>query len=150
MYARRLRQGEGVMDYINDLQRMWREVERMDVSLPEGEMASVVLSNAVNVYPSIANEHTQRVSRLRGGYDKGQRIQDAVNLLLVAERNTQEQKDRGNRIDEQGVQRQVNAEAETDSKTVVSATTLVTMDKARQRRNAAKKKLAKDVLRFRS
>eukprot|EP00644_Phytophthora_capsici_P009262 jgi/Phyca11/15330/fgenesh1_pg.PHYCAscaffold_13_\ len=26
MYARRLRQGEGVMDYINDLQRMWREL----------------------------------------------------------------------------------------------------------------------------
>eukprot|EP00644_Phytophthora_capsici_P003916 jgi/Phyca11/15744/fgenesh1_pg.PHYCAscaffold_15_\ len=42
MYARRLRQGEGVMDYINDLQRMRRELERMDVSLPEGEMASVV------------------------------------------------------------------------------------------------------------
>ncbi|KAF4147799.1 hypothetical protein GN958_ATG03154 [Phytophthora infestans] len=109
MYARRLRQGEGVMDYINDLQRMRRELEQMDVSLPEGEMASVVLSNAVNVYPLIANEHTQRVSRLRGGYDKDQRVQDAVNLLLVAERTAQEQKDRSDRNNGQGVQRQVNA-----------------------------------------
>lgn len=83
MYARHLRQGEGV---INDLQRMRRELERMDALLPEGEMASVVLSNAANVYPSITNKHTQCVSRLSGGYDKDQRVQDTVNLLLVAER----------------------------------------------------------------
>ncbi|KAF4130756.1 gag-polypeptide of LTR copia-type [Phytophthora infestans] len=70
-YIRRLRQGEGVMGYINDLQRWRREMERMDVSLREGEIASV---------------HSQRVSRLRGGYDRDQRVQDAVNLLLVAER----------------------------------------------------------------
>ncbi|KAG1687782.1 hypothetical protein DVH05_004651 [Phytophthora capsici] len=63
----------------------------------------------VNIYPPIANEHTLRVSRLRGGYDKGQRVEDAVNLLLVAERTAQKQKDRGNRNDGQGVQRQVIA-----------------------------------------
>ncbi|ETO65830.1 hypothetical protein F444_16920, partial [Phytophthora nicotianae P1976] len=108
MYSRRLRQGEGVMDYVSDLQRMRRELERMDVSLRAGEMASIVLSNAVSVYPSIANEHTQSVSRLRGGYDRDQRVQDAVNLLLVAERTAQEHRDRGSHDDGRGIQHQVN------------------------------------------
>ncbi|ETO59025.1 hypothetical protein F444_22597, partial [Phytophthora nicotianae P1976] len=108
MYSRCLRQGEGVMDYVSDFQRMRRELERMDVSLHAGEMASIVLSNAVSMYPSIANEHTQRVSRLRGGYDRDQRVQDAVNLLFVAERTAQEQRDRGSRDDGRGIQRQVN------------------------------------------
>ncbi|KUF84830.1 hypothetical protein AM588_10000763 [Phytophthora nicotianae] len=108
MYSRRLRQGEGVMDYVSDLQRMRCELERMDLSLPAGETASIVLSNAVSVYPSIANEHTQRVSRLRGCYDRDQRVQDAVNLLLVAERTAQEQQDCGSRDNGRGIQRQVN------------------------------------------
>ncbi|ETM41574.1 hypothetical protein L914_12664 [Phytophthora nicotianae] len=96
------------MDYVSDLQRMRRELERMDVSLRAGEMASIVLSHAVSVYPSIANEHTQRVSRLRGCYDRDQRVQDAVNLLLVAERTAQEHRDRGSHDDGRGIQRQVN------------------------------------------
>lgn len=59
------------MGYIKDLQRMRCELECMNVSsLPEGKRASVVLSNAVNVYPVIANELTQRVSRLRGDYGR--------------------------------------------------------------------------------
>ncbi|KAF4143202.1 hypothetical protein GN958_ATG07563 [Phytophthora infestans] len=90
---RRLRQGEGVMGYIKDLQRMRCELECMNVSsLPEGKRASVVLSNAVNVYPVIANELTQH----------------AVNLLLVAERAAQAQKGRGNHDGGRGVQCQVN------------------------------------------
>ncbi|ETI39958.1 hypothetical protein F443_14515 [Phytophthora nicotianae P1569] len=55
------------MDYVGDLQRMRRELERMEITITEGELASTVLSNAVGVYSSVANEHTQRVSRLRGG-----------------------------------------------------------------------------------
>ncbi|KAE9016161.1 hypothetical protein PR002_g13735 [Phytophthora rubi] len=87
---------------------MRRELERMEITLAEGEVASIVLSNAVAVYPSIANGHTQRVSRLCGGYDKDQRVQDAVNRLLVAERTARDQISRENRDAGQGVQRQVN------------------------------------------
>ncbi|KAE9037946.1 hypothetical protein PR001_g8166 [Phytophthora rubi] len=108
LYARRLHQGEQVTEYVGDLQQMRRELERMEITLAEGEMASIVLSNAVAVYPSIANDHTQRVSRLRGGYDKYQRVQDDVNLLLVAERTARDQLSRENRDADQGVQRQVN------------------------------------------
>ncbi|ETM98886.1 hypothetical protein PPTG_19217 [Phytophthora nicotianae INRA-310] len=53
MYSRRLRQGEGVMDYVSDLQRMRRELERMDVSLRAGEMASIVLSHAVTTVTNV-------------------------------------------------------------------------------------------------
>jgi hypothetical protein len=108
LYARRLRQDEGVMDFVGDLQRMRRELERMEIILAEGEMASIVLYNTVAAYPSIANDHTQRVSRMLGGYDQEQRVQDAVNLLLVAERTARDQRSRGGRDDGQGLQRQVN------------------------------------------
>ncbi|ETP00152.1 hypothetical protein F441_22422 [Phytophthora nicotianae CJ01A1] len=96
------------MDYVGDLQRMRRELERMEITITEGELASTVLSNAVGVYPSVANEHTQRVSRLRSGYDKDQRVQDAVNLLLVAERTVREQQSRDRREERQGLQRHAN------------------------------------------
>lgn len=71
-------------------------------------MASEVASIAVRVYSFIACEHTQSVSRLRGGYASDQHEQDAVNLLLVAERTAQEQRDRGSSDGGRGVQRQVN------------------------------------------
>ncbi|OWZ00862.1 hypothetical protein PHMEG_00027855, partial [Phytophthora megakarya] len=89
LYTRRLRQGEGGRDYVGDFQRMRRELERMDITLVEGVMSRIVLSNdAVVVNPSIANDRTQRVSRLCGGYDRDQRFQSAVNLLQVAERTS--------------------------------------------------------------
>ncbi|KAF4144521.1 hypothetical protein GN958_ATG06266, partial [Phytophthora infestans] len=100
MYARRLRQSEGVMDYVEDLQHKRRELECMGVP----EVASI----AVRVYSFIACEQTQSVSRLRGGHARDQHEQDAVNLLLVAERTAQELRDRGSSDGGRGVQRQVN------------------------------------------
>lgn len=93
-----------MVDCVGNLQRMRRELERMDISLAEGEMANIILSNAVGVYPSIPNEHTQRVPRLRGSYDKDQRVQDAVNSLLIAERTAQHQYTRNARDDGRGIQ----------------------------------------------
>ncbi|EGZ21536.1 hypothetical protein PHYSODRAFT_405000, partial [Phytophthora sojae] len=43
LYAHRLRQGEGVTEYVGDLQRMRRELECMEIALVEGEMTSIVL-----------------------------------------------------------------------------------------------------------
>ncbi|KAE9340548.1 hypothetical protein PF008_g11055 [Phytophthora fragariae] len=108
LYARRLHQGEQVTEYVGDLQQMRRELERMEITLAEGEMAGIVLSNAVAVYPSnavavypsIANDHTQ----WRSTRPSPTTTRSVCPACVVA----RDQLSRENRDADQGVQRQVN------------------------------------------